>query len=123
MAFNTASLISKRGPSKLSACYGKKEITLDMASAGITLPKHYFVTEPSAEAPLYKFVYREAFGYHLEPVDKPKGMIGPMFDGVYAIVDYKVKSALEKKLGYPISEVIHVMDRFETQKMYDALSN
>lgn len=116
MAFNTAFLMSRRKPSSLSASHGKKEITLDLASAGITLPSFYFVTEPSAEAPLYKFVYREAFGYHLEPVDQPKGMIGPMFDGVYAIVDYKVKSALEKKLGYPISEVIHVLDRFETQE-------
>lgn len=122
MAFNNASLISKRGPSKLSACYGKKEITLDLASAGITLPEYYSVEAATEEAPLYKLVYREAFGYHLEPVDQPEGMLGPMFDGVYAVIDNMVARELQKKCGYPIGEVIPVMDRFETQEMYDALS-
>lgn len=49
-------------------------------------------------------------------------MIGPMFDGVYAVIDHMVQRQLEKKLGHPINEVIRVMDRFETPEMYDALS-
>ncbi len=123
MAFNTANLmITRHGQSRLSASYGKKEITLDLASADIKIPDHYFVTEPNAEAPLYKFVYRQAFGYHLEPADQPKGMIGPVVDGVYAVIDHRVQKQLEKKLGHPINEVIRVMDRFETPEMYDALS-
>lgn len=49
MAFNTANLMTTRhGQSRLSASYGKKEITLDLASAGIKIPDHYFVTEPNA---------------------------------------------------------------------------
>ena len=123
MAFNTAEIMTSRhGGSKLSASYGKEEITLDLASAGVELPKNYFPLEANEKRPLYKFVYRAAFGYHLEPVERPEGVVGPMFDGVYAVLDYNVAKELEAIVGHPVPEAMRVMDRFETTEMYDFLS-
>lgn len=123
MAFNTAKIMTSRyGGSKLSASYGKEEITLDLASAGIELPEHYFTLEANEERPLYKFVYRPQFGYHLEPVERPEGVVGPMFDGVYAVLDYSLAKDLEAIVGHPVFEAMRVMDRFETQEIYDFLS-
>ena len=123
MAFNLAQIMNSRyGGSKLSASYGKEDITLDLASAGVELPKHYVTHEPNEERPLYKFVYRPQFGYHLEPVERPEGVVGPMFDGVYAVVPSMVREALEAIVGERVPDAMRVMDRFETQEMYDFLS-
>ena len=123
MPFNTAEIMNSRhGGSRHSTSYGKEDITLDLASAGVKLPKHYFTEEPNEERPLYKFVYRPHFGYHLEPVERPEGVVGPMFDGVYAVVSSTVTRALEAIVGHPVPEAMRVMDRFETPEMYDFLS-
>jgi hypothetical protein len=116
MPFNTAEIMTSRH----GACK-YDEVTIDLKNADVELPDIYHVTEPTDQAPLYELVYRRAFGYHLEPADKPTGMVGPMFDGAYARIDYKVKELLSKKLGYPCPEVIMVHDRFETQEQYDFL--
>lgn len=119
MAFNTADLLTtKYGDKSLLA--GKEEITLDTAEAGVNIPKHYWTKDPSKDAPLYRFKYRKAFGYHLEPVDQPDGMIGPMANGVYADVDHIVAKGLSRIAGYPVSNLIPVFDYFETQERYNA---
>jgi len=123
MAFNLAPIMNSRyGGSTHSASYGKEDITLDLASAGVELPKHYVTHEANEERPLYKFVYRPQFGYHLEPVERPEGLVGPMFDGVYAVVPSTVIKALEAVSGERVPEAMRVMDRFETQEMNDFLS-
>jgi hypothetical protein len=123
MTFNTAEVISSRfGDSPCSASHGINEITIDLENAGLKLPDHYAVIEPSEEAPLYRVVYREAFGYHLEPVERPEGMIGPMGDGKYARIPYRLKQLLSEKAGYPVTEVLPIHDRFETPEMYERLS-
>ena len=119
MAFNTAYLITSKFGSK-DLLKGKKEITLEVET-----PDNYFTKEVSPEAPLYRFVWRDAFGYHLEPVDQPEGMIGPMANGVYAQIPSIVRKKLAKAKGieeYAVPEFMKVHDRCETQKMYDALS-
>ena len=52
--------------------------------------------------------------YHIEPLNKPKNMVGPMFGGNYCTPDGSLRSITK----YPIP--IH--DRFETQSQYDTLS-
>ena len=119
MSFNRAYLTTSKFGSK-GLLQGKKEITLR-----VEVPKHYATQEVSPEAPLYKFVWRDAFGYHLEPVDQPEGMIGPMANGVYAEINSTVREKLAKAKGikgYAVPELMRVHDRFETQEMYDALS-
>tara|TARA_R110000823_G_C15844209_1_gene491502 strand:+ start:70 stop:423 length:354 start_codon:yes stop_codon:yes gene_type:complete len=108
MAFNTANLLTTKYGSK-GLLNGKEEITLD-----VEIPNGYWTEEANEDAPLYKFVYREAFGFHLEPIDQPEGMYGPMANGVYAEVDSLVVEQLSKKAGYPVSKLIRVHDRFET---------
>ena len=83
------------------------------------------MTETSEKAPLYRFVWRDQFGYHLEPADQPEGMIGPMADGMFAQLDFKVREILSRSKGIPlyaVPEMMPVHNRFETQKVYDALS-
>jgi hypothetical protein len=119
MAFNRAYLTTSKFGSK-GLLKGKKEITLE-----VEIPDGYFTLEADAEAPLYRFVWRDAFGYHLEPVDQPEGMIGPMANGVYAQIDSMVREKLAKAKGieeYAVPELMKVHDRFETQEMYDMLS-
>tara|TARA_R110001632_G_scaffold14395_1_gene48576 strand:+ start:295 stop:657 length:363 start_codon:yes stop_codon:yes gene_type:complete len=119
MSFNTANIL--RG--KYGSSNGPDEITIDHKDAGIDIPDHYWVTEADDEKPLYKLVYRPQFGYHLAPVaENPEGMLGPMFDGNYAAISWEIKKALEKKLGHPYTDVLHVHDRYETQETYDLLS-
>ena len=123
MTFNTAEIItSKFGDSPCSVSHGINEITIDLENSGLKLPDHYAVSEPSKEAPLYRLVYREAFGYHLEPVEQPEGMIGPIGDGKYARIDYAITRLLRGKAGYPVGDVLPIHDRFETPEMYDFLS-
>jgi hypothetical protein len=119
MAFNTAYLrLGKFGSRGLAREYD--EITLD-----VEIPNGYLVTEPSEKTPLYRFVWRDQFGYHLEPADQPEGMIGPMADGMFAQLDFKVREILSRSKGIPlyaVPEMMPVHNRFETQKVYDALS-
>ena len=57
--------------------------------------------------------------YFIEPVKKPRWVIGPMFGGNYASTsDGTWAEMLGDRCGYPVP--IH--DRFETQEEYDALS-
>ena len=119
MAFNRAYLTTSKFGSK-GLLKGKDSITLE-----IDIPEGYWTLEADARAPLYRFVWRDAFGYHLEPVDQPEGMIGPMYGGVYAEIDRMVIEKLAKAKGieeYAVPELMRVHDRFETQEMYDALS-
>ena len=136
MSFNTANLITTKFGSK-DLLEGKEEITLDYnikqgspmspllddetTVDRFTIPVGYNTTEPNDEAPLCKLVYREQFGYHIEPVDQPKDMVGAMHNGVYAEIDGLVRVQLSKKLGYPCPHLIPVHDRFETQESYNIL--
>ena len=90
MAFNRAYLTTSKFGSK-GLLKGKEEITLK-----IVLSDSYFTLEADAKAPLYRFVWRDLFGYHLEPVDQPEGMIGPMAGGVYAEIDNLVREKLAR---------------------------
>tara|TARA_R110000803_G_C11895633_1_gene311474 strand:- start:92 stop:478 length:387 start_codon:yes stop_codon:yes gene_type:complete len=118
MSFNTADLLVTRHGSK-SLTKGCEEITIE----GVNVPTGYWKTKPSEQAPLYKLVYRKQFGVHLEPVNKPEGVIGPMANGVYADVGSNfIKKTIEIMLGYPCPDLIPVHDRFETQEMYNMLS-
>ena len=119
MAFNRAYLTTSEFGSK-GLLEGKKEITLD-----VEIPDGYFTEDVEPKAPLYRFVWRDAFGYHLEPVDQPEGMIGPMANGVYAEIPSMVREKLAKAKGieeYAVPRLMSVHDRFETPEMYDALS-
>ena len=119
MAFNRAYLTTSKFGSK-GLLKGKEEITLEFE-----IPDGYSTLEADAEAPLYRFVWRDAFGYHLEPVDQPEGMIGPMANGVYAQIDRMVREKLAKAKGieeYAVPELMRVHDRFETQAQYEAQS-
>ena len=119
MAFNRAYLTTSKFGSK-GLLKGKKEITLE-----VEIPDGYFTQEAAPEAPLYRFVWRDAFGYHLEPVDQPEDKVGPMANGVYAEIDDLVRKKLAKEKGieeYAVPELIRVHDRFETQELYNSLS-
>jgi hypothetical protein len=119
MAFNRAYLTTSKFGSK-GLLEGKKEITLD-----VEIPDGFFTQKAAPEAPLYKFVWRDAFGYHLEPVDQPEGVIGPMANGVYAEIDDLVRSKLAKQKGieqYAVPKIMSVHDRFETQELYNFLA-
>ena len=116
MPFNTAEILTTRhGVCKYD------EVTIDLEAAGVELPDIYHITEPTDQEPLYNLVYRQAYGYHLEPANKPTGLVGPMFAGAYARINYRIKELLTEKLGYPCPEVLKVHDRFETQEHYDFL--
>lgn len=72
------------------------------------------VTEPSDPERTLVLVRRMMRGkraYYLRPYIEPKGMVGGMFGGNYAKVDYDI-------CRYPLP--IH--DRYETQEQYEALS-
>lgn len=57
--------------------------------------------------------------YYIEPVKKPRWVLGPMFGGNYASTSDAVwADMLGEKTGRPVP--IH--DRFETQEEYDAPS-
>jgi hypothetical protein len=72
---------------------------------------------PRTEAvALLRLVKRRIFGQdymHAEPIDKPEGMVGPMFGG-----NYTASSDSRFPSRYPIP----VHDRFETAAQYDLLS-
>ena len=123
MSFNRAYLLTtKFGSQDLTD--GKEEISLDFNSASISIPSYYATSEVSEDAPLFKFVWREAFGFHLEPANIPaeyEGMVGPMGNGVYAEVNSLVRKKLAESKGIDISEIPELMrvhDRFETKDLY-----
>ena len=118
MPFNTAKIFTTPYGSK-DLLEGKDQITL----YGLNFPDHYSTSEASEKSPLYKFVWRDAFGFHLEPADKPRLMLGPMFGGVLAEIDYDAAQQLSSRAKCHVSEYIRVFDRFETQSQYDYLSN
>ena len=117
MTFNTATILNPTNDTSLSLSHGLKEITVNFE-----VPSGYASSKPSFERPLYDLVFRPQFGFHLEPRIKPEGLIGGMFDGKYAKVDYMVKEWMSRKAGYPVSQVLAIHDRFETQSQYDALT-
>lgn len=120
MAFNQAWLTTTRhGDYGLTK--GCDQITIE----GIKVPSGYWEAEPSDKAPLYRIVYRDYLNYiHLEPVEQPKGKVGPMANGVYADVSSSdfITNHIEKILGHRCPDLIPVHDRFETQEQYDLLS-
>ena len=117
MSFNTATILNPNADTDLALSHGLKEITVDFE-----VPSGYVSSEPSFECPLYDLVFRPQFGFHLEPRIKPEGLIGGMFDGKYAKVDSMVREWMSSKAGYPVSQVLAIHDRFETQSQYDALT-
>lgn len=123
MSFNTAYILTTRHGST-DLLRDKIEITLDFDSAGISLPSHYATSVASEDAPLYKFVWREAFGFHLEPANIPasyENKVGPMANGVYAQLNYRVLECLAKSKGLEtnqIPELMRVHERFETEEQY-----
>jgi len=69
-------------------------------------------------------VKRYGFGdhAHIEPVNRPEGMIGPMAGGCYAgSCDSRFANAVEEAIGVRFG-VLPVHDRFETEREYRALS-
>jgi len=74
------------------------------------------VFEPKADRPAVKLVKRNLGGrvyLHAEPVEQPKGLVGPIAGGTFI---YSCDSRFPSP--YPIA--LH--DRWETQEHYDALS-
>tara|TARA_Y100000114_G_scaffold97866_1_gene91079 strand:- start:13 stop:390 length:378 start_codon:yes stop_codon:yes gene_type:complete len=124
MSFNTAYILTtKFGSTDLLE--GKDQITLDFDSAGISIPSIYATSELSEDRPLYKFVWREQFGFHLEPMDQPEGMAGPFGNGVYAEVNRLVRKKLAESKNIDINqipELMRVHERFKTWDEYEALS-
>tara|TARA_R100001377_G_scaffold29213_1_gene15867 strand:- start:3599 stop:3967 length:369 start_codon:yes stop_codon:yes gene_type:complete len=119
MPFNQADILVTRFGTK-SLTKGCVKVTIE----GINVPFGYLKEEASNKAPLYKLVCRQQYGVHLEPVDQPDGMVGPMSNGVYADVSGGcsafIKPKIEKLLGYPCPDLIPVFDRFETQEQYNS---
>lgn len=80
----------------------------------IGIPTAIFV--PVTDRPAVRLVKRAIAGkiyLHVEPVDQPSGLIGPMFGGTFI---YSSDSRFPSQ--YPIA--LH--DRWETQEQYDALA-
>lgn len=57
--------------------------------------------------------------YYIEPVMKPKGVIGPMFGGSFADTSDGIWAEI---LGEKVGRAVPIHDRFETQEQYDLLS-
>ena len=74
--------------------------------------------EPTDDAPAVRIVERMIMGrpyVHVEPIDQPDGMLGPMMGGTYvATSDSRLRRIAQG--GIPLH------DRFETQAQYNALS-
>lgn len=121
MSFNRAELTTSKFGSK-SQLEGKEEITI--LGAEEYIPDGYSVSEADDSAPEFLIELQNVRGGLrpiLKPLHKPEGMIGAMFNGVYAEVSSLVQEHLTKQLGYPCPDLIPVFDRFETQETYDIL--
>ena len=82
----------------------------------VGLGKECEIFEPTPERPAVRLVRRTLSGrpyLHVEPVEQPEGLVGPMAGGTFI---YSTDSRFPSP--YPIS--LH--DRFETQATYDALT-
>lgn len=58
--------------------------------------------------------------YFIEPVKKPRRVLGPMFGGNYASTSDGIWAEM---LGERTGRPLPIHDRFETQEEYDALSS
>ena len=58
--------------------------------------------------------------YFVEPVKKPRHVLGPMFGGNFA---YTSDGTWAEMLGERTGRPLPIHDRFETQEEYDALSS
>lgn len=74
--------------------------------------------EPSESAPAMRLEDRGRYGWRLVPLQRPEGMIGPMFGGNYAT---SCDSRLSRLIGLD-KGAIPIHDRFETPADYDDLS-
>jgi hypothetical protein len=85
------------------------EVTL----VGPGIPEIFYA---SVEAPAVKLVRRNIGGeyLHVEPIEQPIGMVGPMAGGAFV---YSSDSRFPSK--YPLS--LH--DRFDTTEDYECLTN
>lgn len=68
---------------------------------------------------LNKRILWEEKHYFIEPVVKPKHMVGPMFGGSFADTSDGVWAEI---LGERTGRPVPIHDRFETQEEYDTLS-
>lgn len=72
--------------------------------------------EPTETAPAVRLVARWLNGHryvHAEPVDKPEGMVGPMFGGTYiAMHDLSAEQCIDFQGAIPLH------DRYETVEQY-----
>ena len=69
-----------------------------------------------------RIVKNESWGQkhlHIEPVIKPKGMIGPIFGGNFA---YTSNGIWANMTGEKTCKPVPIHDRFETEEQYNALS-
>lgn len=84
----------------------------------IGLGKDAEIFEPTPDAPAVKIVRRKMGReevVHLEPVDQPKGLVGPMAGGSFVSTS---DGRFGRAIGFYGAVALH--DRFEAQ--YDALS-
>jgi hypothetical protein len=75
-------------------------------------------SEPSDDAPAVRLVTRYFGGepyHHLEPIDKPEGMLGPMMGGTYVATP-------DSRLRRVVEGAIPLHDRFETADEYRSYS-
>lgn len=79
---------------------------------------------PSADRPAFKLIPGAFSGTAvLVPVDRPEGMIGPMFGGNMAhSSDSRFSKAVENLTGHRFYGALPIHDRFDTQADYDALT-
>lgn len=81
------------------------------------------VFDVTPERPAVRLVQRIIYGkpyVHAEPIDQPKGVLGPMFGGCYiATCDSRFRQEATR-LGCPGAVPLH--DRFESRELYQALS-
>jgi hypothetical protein len=74
--------------------------------------------EPSDDAPAVRIVERVIMGkpyVHVEPIDQPDGMLGPMMGGTYVATP-------DSRLRAIATGAIPLHDRFETAAQYASLS-
>lgn len=95
----------------------------DCTNGGITSKHNSFwlldvdESEPAqSKIPCLRVCYRPQFGFHVEPLIMPQGMIGPMFGGNFV---WTSDSRFTEKYG---KGPLKVHDRFETARDFEVLS-
>lgn len=104
--------VDKNDVSSLCSNMGISSRVKNVVLVGNGIPQ---IFSPNAETPAV-YLKRNICGgeyIHAEPVEQPKGMIGPMAGGAFI---YSHDSR------FPVRYPISLHDRFDTQKEYDALS-